>query len=248
MKYYKNKTARIFTLLIFCTHFIGCGQTTKNENKVLKVKEIQYSGEIDLPKVSELLEAEAELLSIDLINWDEFQYAPEVQFRIAHSNNQIWLKYYVKEKSILAAVTETNGSVSGDSCVEFFFDPQADGNYYNFEFNCIGTAHLAYGPARKERVFVEPEIIEKEILAGSSLGDQPFIENTGEHTWEMTIIIPASSLVHDQGIQLKGLTTNANFYKCGDKSAEPHYLSWNPVGTDRPDFHRPEFFGTVVFE
>lgn len=239
---------RIITALIFCTHLIGCGQTDKNDDKVLIVKEIEHSGEIDLPKVSELLEKHAELQGIDLMNWEEFQYNPEVNFRIAHSNNQIWLKYYVKEKSILATVTETNGPVAGDSCVEFFFDPQANGNYYNFEFSCIGTTHLAYGPARQERSFVEPEIIEKEILVSSSLGDQPFVENTGDHTWEMTIVIPASSLVHDQGIQLKGLTTNANFYKCGDKSAEKHYLTWNPVGTERPDYHRPEFFGTVVFE
>lgn len=248
MKYYKNTIARVLALLIFSTYFIGFGQTAENDKKVLKVKEIKYSGEIDLAKVSELLETQAELHSIDLINWDKFQYVPEVNFRIAHSNNQIWLKYYVKEKSILAEVAETNGGVSNDSCVEFFFDPRADGNYYNFEFNCIGTTHLAYGPARKERLFVEPGIIEKDIKVSSSLGDQPFIENTGEHTWEMTIVIPASSLVHDQGIQLKGISTRANFYKCGDKTAEQHYLSWNPVGTERPDFHRPEYFGQVVFE
>jgi hypothetical protein len=248
MKYHMSTTARVLALLIFSTYFMGCGQTTKNDVNVLKVKEIEYSGEIDLPKVAELLEAQAELHSIDLLNWDKFQYRPEVKFRIAHNNNQIWLKYYVKEKSILAEVTDTNGGVSNDSCVEFFFDPKADGNYYNFEFNCIGTTHLAYGPARKERRFVPPAIIEKEIKASSTLGDRPFAENTGAHTWEITIVIPASSLIHDEAIQLKGLSTNANFYKCGDKSAEPHYLSWNPVGTERPDFHRPEYFGKVIFE
>lgn len=248
MKRNKNRIARIFALLIICTLSFGCAQTTKNNDKVLKVKEIHYSGSVDLPKVSKLLEAQAELHVIDLINWDTFVYRPQVNFRIAHSNNQIWLKYYVKEKSILAAITETNGGVSNDSCVEFFFDPRQDGNYYNFEFNCIGTTHLAYGPGRKERLFVAPGVIENEIMVNSTLGDQPFGENSGEHTWEMTIVIPASSLVHDPGIQLKGLSTKANFYKCGNKTAEAHYISWNPVGTDRPDFHRPEYFGEVIFE
>ena len=235
----------IITVLCLC---LVSSALAQNSKKVLKVKEIDYSGVADLEKVSELLELNTDLHTIDILNWNTFQYSPVVKFRIAHSHNQIWLKYYVNEKSILAAVTETNGPVAGDSCVEFFFDPQASGNYYNFEFSCIGTTHLAYGPARKERVFVAPEIIEKEILVSSSLGNQPFVENTGDHTWEMTIIIPASSLVHDQEIQLKGLTTKANFYKCGDKSAEKHYLTWNPVGTDNPDYHRPEFFGTVIFE
>lgn len=224
------------------------GAQESYSDKVLKVKEIQYSGNIDLPKVSELLEAQADLHSIDLLNWDTFQYRPEVKFRIAHSDDQIWLKYYVNEKNILAEVTETNGGVASDSCVEFFFDPRADGNYYNFEFSCIGTTHLAYGPGRHDRKFVDEKIIEGQIKVTSTLGSEPFVERTGGHSWEMTIIIPSSSLVHDKNILLKGLKARANFYKCGDKTAERHYLSWNPVGTERPDFHRPEFFGTIVFE
>ncbi|MFH6602800.1 carbohydrate-binding family 9-like protein [Maribacter algicola] len=218
------------------------------KSKTLHVQEIKTDKEIDLAVVSELLEERTELHSIDLLNWSEFQYLPEVQFRIAHHDNQIWLKYYVNEKSILAEVTETNGGVSNDSCVEFFFDPQANGNYYNFEFNCVGVTHLAYGPGRAGRTFVDPGIIEKEIKVNSTLGNRPFIEKSGNHTWEMTIIIPATSLVRDKHIRLKGLSAKANFYKCGNKTAEAHYISWNPVGTDSPDFHRPEFFGQVIFE
>jgi hypothetical protein len=26
----------------------------------------------------------------------------------------------------------------------------------------------------------------------------------------------------------------------------PHYGCWNLIGTERPDFHRPEYFGTIV--
>ena len=39
-----------------------------------------------------------------------------------------------------------------------------------------------------------------------------------------------------------------NLYKCGDSLARPHYLSWQPVATPHPDFHRPEFFKPVLFE
>ncbi len=230
-----------------CLSFISCFAQMEKP-KTLHVQEIKTDKKIDLAIVSKLLEEQAELHAINLLNWDEFQYLPEVQFRIAHHDNQIWLKYYVKEKSILAEVAETNGGVSNDSCVEFFFDPKANGNYYNFEFNCVGVTHLAYGPGRADRTFVSPEIIEEEIKVTSSLGNQSFKEKSGDYTWEMTIIIPATSLVHDKDIRLKGLTTSANFYKCGNKTAEAHYISWNPVGTDRPDFHRPEFFGQVVFE
>ena len=240
------KKIKIFSLL-FCTLCTSC--LAQNETpKQLIVKEIKVEKNITLIQVSELLEEHAALHTIDLINWNKFQYVPAVKFRIAHSNNQIWIKYYVTEKSILAEVNETNGGVANDSCVEFFFDPQSDGNYYNFEFSCIGVTHLAYGPERKGRVFVKSEIIEEEIKVKSSLGNQPFTEQSGDHTWEMTIIIPATSLTHDNGIQLKGLSTKANFYKCGNKTAESHYISWNPVETEKPDFHRPEYFGTLIFE
>lgn len=234
-------------VFFFCSTFVSC-IAQKETSKELKVKEIITEKNVTLAQVSELLEKQAELHVIDLINWDEFQYMPVVKFRIAHSNNQIWLKYYVKENSILAEVAETNGGVANDSCVEFFFDPLGDGNYYNFEFSCIGVTHLAYGPGRKNRTFINPVIIEEEIKVKSSLGSLTFAEQTGDYTWEMTIVIPASSLTQNSGIQLKGLSTKANFYKCGNKTAEAHYVSWNPVGTEKPDFHRPEYFGRLNFE
>jgi hypothetical protein len=40
----------------------------------------------------------------------------------------------------------------------------------------------------------------------------------------------------------EGLTLRGNLYKCADKSKTPHYLSAFPVETEKPDFHRPEFF------
>lgn len=234
-------------LFIFCSVITGC-IAQKESSKELKVKEIIVDKKLSLLQVSEILEEQTELQSIDLINWDTFQYQPEVKFRIAHANNQIWLKYYVTEENILAQIDAVNGGVAGDSCVEFFFDPRGDGNYYNFEFSCIGMPHLAYGPGRGERQFVDEEKIKEQIEIASSLGNEPFAERTGGHTWEMTMIIPASILVADKGIQLKGLKTRANFYKCGDKTSEPHYLSWNAVGTKSPDYHRPEYFGTLFFE
>lgn len=232
---------------LFCSIFVCCS-AQKEKPKELKVKEITVAKNITLNEVSELLEAQAKLHFIDVVNWDAFPYRPKVSFRIAHANNQIWLKYYVTENSILAQVDNVNGGVAGDSCVEFFFDPKVDGNYYNFEFSCIGTPHLAYGPGRSERKFVDEVMIKEQIMVASSLGNKPFEERTGGHSWEMTIIIPASIMTSDEGLHLKGLKTRANFYKCGDNTSEPHYLSWNDVGTTKPDFHRPEYFGTLNFE
>ncbi|MCK4879544.1 MAG: hypothetical protein KAS82_02750 [Bacteroidales bacterium] len=46
---------------------------------------------------------------------------------------------------------------------------------------------------------------------------------------------------------LSGLDAHANFYKCGDKLKQPHFLSWKPVLCSTPDFHTPRYFGQLSF-
>ena len=46
---------------------------------------------------------------------------------------------------------------------------------------------------------------------------------------------------------VKGKTFRANFYKCGDKLTVPHYVTWSPVETVKPDYHQPEYFGNIKF-
>ena len=44
------------------------------------------------------------------------------------------------------------------------------------------------------------------------------------------------------------ITMMANFYKCADLTSTPHFLSWAPIDTPEPDFHRPEFFAPITLE
>ena len=214
--------------------------------KNLFIKKISSKGAVNNEEAVRLLETKTVSNSIDIINWEDYSYKPDLQFRIAHTGNEIWLKYYIKEKNILARETRTNGEVYKDSTVEFFISLDGE-NYYNIEFNCIGTIHLAYGPGRNDRTFVNSENIEK-IKISSSLGIKPFVEKTGNFDWEIMIRIPVECFEFDKIKTLSGLKGTANFYKCGDDTSEPHYISWNPIKTDSPDYHRPEFFGKILFE
>lgn len=63
-------------------------------------------------------------------------------------------------------------------------------------------------------------------------------------TWSLTICIPFEVIGLDPARLPEKL--RGNIYKCGDKTAHPHFLSWAPVGTSQPDFHRPEYFGTFL--
>ena len=213
--------------------------------KTLTVPKIKAESGITLQKASDLIEKQGTLQLIDSLNWAAYPYRPEVKFRIAHTGSEVWLKYYVQEKYIRALETQTNGDVYKDSTVEFFIS--TDGKYYyNFEFSCIGTRHLAYGPGRENRVRILPQIVES-IEVHSSLGTLPFEEKTGGFEWEMMIRIPIKCFVFNKIESFDGLKATANFYKCGDETSEPHYISWNPIKTENPDYHQPEFFGQLLF-
>ena len=43
-----------------------------------------------------------------------------------------------------------------------------------------------------------------------------------------------------------GLAMYGNFYKCGDLTKKAHYLSWNPMRCETPQFHRPQDFGRLI--
>lgn len=240
---YKLKSIS-FILLI---SFWNCSDM-KTKNKELDVLKISAEDSLSFENISFALEKNTSLNKINWLEWDKFSYQPEVGYRIAHSDSLLFLKYYVKEKHVLARRTEPNSAVHRDSCVEFFIDPLQDGNYYNFEFNCIGTTHLAYGPGRGNRTFIKPELIKQKIKTWSTLGKKPFEERSGTFEWEMVIVIPSSIFTYNDGLSFSKLVSNANFYKCGDDTSKRHYLSWNPVKTLNPDFHRPEYFGTLNFQ
>jgi len=44
-----------------------------------------------------------------------------------------------------------------------------------------------------------------------------------------------------------GARWRGNFYKCGDDTGRPHWGTWAPVGTNRPNFHRPSDFQVLTF-
>jgi hypothetical protein len=183
---------------------------------------------------------------INIINWQQYNYLPDVSFSIEYSDKEIFLKFYVTEDYFKAEMTEPNQMVYEDSCVEFFISPGEEGIYYNLEFNGIGTCLLGSGTSRADRTLATPTIISK-IRRLTSVGNKPIKEKKGFISWTITLAIPFEVFLHHKVKELKGKIFRANFYKCGDKLTQPHYLTWNKVVTSKPDFHQPEYFGILRF-
>ena len=200
----------------------------------------------DIPEL--FAEEHIEFEKIDIVNWpDKYPYKPLVEFAMAHTGDKILLHYRVVEKTSRAASGEDFGPVWEDSCVEFFCSPNpSDGLYYNLECNCIGKVLLCCGAGREGRVPAPKELAAK-IERWSSLGSEPFAE-TAAGPWEVCLIVPVEVYYKHKIESLDGLQLKANFYKCGDLLETPHFLSYAPIDTPKPDFHRPEFFIPVAFE
>lgn len=184
---------------------------------------------------------------IGQVNWPgQFPYAPKTFFKAFHNGEKLFLHFHVQEDVTMAQVGEDNGEVWTDSAVEFFITFDETG-YYNFEFTCIGKALLGFRKLKPEAVHADSTVMQS-IERSASLGTELFAEKHIDGGWTLNVAIPVSAFFKHQIRSLDGRQARGNFYKCGDNLSKPHFVSWAPIGTVNPNFHVPEFFGTLVFE
>jgi hypothetical protein len=199
---------------------------------------------LELSSVGFLMEKKSHRMYVDTLNWPEYPYKPIVAVDVARSNISLYIRFFVRGNS-LKAVYENDGSpVHKDSCVEFFMKKTDENSYMNFEFNCIGACDAARRLSRD----IKAPLSEAEyasIRRYTNRERKPFPERKNVHEWELVTAIP---------LYLMGLNSDClpekilgNFYKCADETDSPHYVSWNPVSSPEPDFHRPDCFGEMFF-
>ena len=208
--------------------------------KTLKVPFIADFEEVDIDTA---LELEGARFQVDQVNWPAaFPYAPFCAGRIARTEDGIVVDFRVSGLDLRAKNTKDNGSQWEDSCVEFFVQNPDGSEYYNFEINPLGKVLAAIGPDRNARVKRPAKQMNEILRIAQFEGPQDY--SGGIWNWRVTVVIPFRLI----GVDPENLPEKlrANFYKCGDETAHPHFLSWSPIGTPSPDFHRPEFFGELI--
>lgn len=214
-----------------------------------KTVKIIYYPELNEAKIKDamlILSNSSDYERIDSVNWPaSYPLKPNCKFIIARSTTSLFIHFVVNEKQIQAIYSSDQDPVWQDSCVEFFCQIPGSQTYFNFEFNCIGTCLATERVSRTENVNpLSPDKM-SQIKRYASFGNQPFEEKKGDFDWTLTVEIPFSVIGVDAD-KLPELL-KANFYKCGDETSEPHYVSWSPIAVENPDFHRPDFFGKLVF-
>jgi len=182
---------------------------------------------------------------IEKISWPPYSYKQNVSFAIAHNDDCIFLKYFVNENWIRAIYRDTHDPVYRDSCVESFISFDNNEEYYNLEFNCIGTCMLGFGKQKSNRMLVPEEVVRN--IKRQSIIKTTNVSNFTVTNWELILIIPRDVFIYHSISTLKNRHCRANLFKCGDDLPEPHFLSWQQIESDSPDFHKPEFFGSRLF-
>lgn len=193
----------------------------------------------------------AETAPVQIFPWTTHDSYPETSARVLYCDASLYLFFECREKYLFARQMEHQGPVCRDNCVEFFFRPHDTGTgpYFNFEFNCLGTMLVACGTGRQERKFAPAHALES-IRLRAPFSEPVDLQDETTKSWSLEVAIPFELLAECGGVTPPGPGTvwAGNFYKCSEDSKDPHWACWNPVQTEKPDFHRPEFFGKLLFE
>ena len=160
--------------------------------------------------------------------------------QLCHDGEDLYVRMEAEESPVRATLTGLLDQVCDDSCLEFFFAPDCgDGRYFNFEFNPLGALNLGFGgprPTRVRQIVKKPEELFR---------PEPFRTERG---WGIQYRVPGEFICrYFPEFRLEGQCA-CNFYKCGDRTLRPHYLSWSPMTAKTPDFHRRQDFGTIRFD
>jgi hypothetical protein len=176
-------------------------------------------------------------------------HSPLTQARLTYDDEALYALFRVEDKYVRAVSTGRFGNVCDDSCVEFFFTPGTDVSvgYFNVEVNCGGIMLCRFQEVpRGEYV----QLSTARIPIAHSLPTSVDPEIREPTTWTVAYRIPFDVLDMHCSFDAPepGVVWRANFYKCADKSSHPHWLAWAPIDTSKPDFHRPDSFGKILFE
>lgn len=211
--------------------------------KTLEIPFVPSLETLDFQALDLTLEEQGVKAAIDSVNWpDAFPYRPDCNVTLAHDGKNIAMLFHVRGLDLRAMETEDNGRMWEDSCVEFFVQDPTGEKYYNFELTCAGRLLASEGATRNDRPRRGVEVLSR-VRRYSTVEGAPFQKDGGIYSWTAGMLIPMN-LFNADGVK----KLRANFYKCGDKTAHMHFVSWNPIDLPKPDFHRPDFFGELILK
>ena len=191
------------------------------------------------------------LFYVDTVLWNSRQ-APRTVGRLGYIPGRglyFWMQ--CDETNPKRSLTGHMDRVCTDSALEAFFAfpeipdgadelfaPDNNALYFNFEINANGAMYAKTGWGRKGREPLLPEEFAQTEVCAQILADG----------WEVSCLVPAALICRLTGIEsfAPGDSLFCNFYKISEDPAIEHYLSYNPIESETPNFHLPRYFAKAV--
>ncbi len=197
--------------------------------------------------------ADAETATLSHARPEGSDHVPHVQVRLMHDDDTLYGIIQCDDQYVKSVHVGYQVDTCFDSCVEFFFKPTVGPGYFNLEMNAGGSFLFYYvrdwTPAPVGDAYVDYEVIPEKhgrlVTVKTTMPQivEPEIETP--LTWRAQFAIPRAAFEPYCGSvgELSGQCWTCNFYKCGDETSHPHWLSWSPV--PELNFHAPEAFGKL---
>ncbi len=169
-------------------------------------------------------------------------YCPKIVFSVTYSEMGFHVHFDACEKNPKRVINEHFGPVHLDSCLEWFvnFDPSHTSKYINFEVNAGGIINFSLRVDRNNDEKFTLEDAECLNIKTEILDDMWTLDYTVPFTF-IKKYMPEFEFK-------KGAVLPSNVYKCGDETETEHYGCWKMVDREKPDFHKPEYFGRMIIE
>jgi len=173
-------------------------------------------------------------------------FRPVTEVKMRYDAENIYVIFRVHDRYVRCVTNKINGPVWKDAAVELFFCPDTSkpNQYFNLEINCGGTALLGFRANKP----TEEDI--RSIVIAHSLPEIVDPEITDPVVWTLEYKLPLAMLEKYADITrpAKGVRWKANFCKIAENNSNPHHMTWSPINAPKPNFHMPQFFGTLIFQ
>ena len=242
------KRLKLLLMIPFVLQLFGCAKSGHAIPKDAVIARRIDKATIDANDIPQIFKSEGvEYHTVSALNWQEtYPYLPTVDFAVAHNGANLLIHYRVTEKRTLGTMVKDLDPVYKDSCCEFFCMNEGDSLYYNIESNCLGSILMECGKGRDNRTTSTTENLQH-IDRWASLGRKDIGLINMETHWELAVVVPVAAFWRHNFGTLSGKTFLVNVYNCVGSGDDRQYVTWNPIDTPSPDFHRPEYFRRIYF-
>lgn len=183
-----------------------------------------------------------------IFNWYTAGEKEPTEAKLLWDDENLYVSWRSTDRHISGYVTQRNGPVSRDDCVEIFIspNPRKVTNYYTFEINAIGAMlNRARTDWYTGGAFWDPEGVQYRT---SYHGQPSKDESPEDREWIVELAIPLRNFVRDAAHipPRDGDEWRLNLMRTGGKT-NAQQSTWSPIRGEKRSFHTPENFGRVIF-